>query len=368
MNTPELVTVAVLWSAAAYRGALAVQKPATWRTSMAVSVAAVAAATTAHVNRLDIDAALGQPNATNLGSRLALCLAVAGGQLYQLDTRQPGAPTSKRRRILLVGAGTAAISVIAWVAAPIHTVELADLADAPRHPASLVYAVAIYLYLLWFQIDMAQYAHRSYRSARATDPPAAAAVALLGASAWCGAAVLLLWIAHSGAAQVLGISTPLLDQVSTRHVPHRPEPVRSRPAHASPAARARPPPRRTTARVQLDPLWRLALRHHPHVQLPLRQDRLTRTLDPRLVAQRRLIEISDALEEHHVATARDHARARSRHRRSPRRTPRRDLGQGSADRPGQCALAPATDHPEHHTEECEETRCELTRTWPTSSG
>ena len=103
MNTPELVTVAVLWSAAAYRGTVAVQKPAAWRTSMAVSVAAVAAATTAHVNRLDIDAALGQPNATNLGSRLALCLAVAGGQLYQLDTRQPGAPRSKRRRILLVG-------------------------------------------------------------------------------------------------------------------------------------------------------------------------------------------------------------------------------------------------------------------------
>lgn len=304
MNTPELVTVAVLWSAAAYRGALAVQKPATWRTSMAVSVAAVAAATTAHVNRLDIDAALGQPNATNLGSRLALCLAVAGGQLYQLDTRQPGAPTSKRRRILLAGTATAAVSVIAWFAAPIHTVELADLANAPRHPASLVYAVSIYLYLLWFQIDMAQYAHRSYRSAKATDPPAAAAVALLGASAWCGAAVLLIWIAHSGAAQVLGIPTPLLDQVSGALFPIALSlyaagllmlPLLPALAHRLAARRLA---------MQLDPLWQLALRHHPHVQLPLRQDRLTRTLDPRLVAQRRLIEISDALEEHHVAPAR----------------------------------------------------------------
>ena len=178
----------------------------------------------------------------------------------------------------------------------------------------------------------------------------------------------MIWIAHSGAAQVLGIPTPLLDQVSGALFPIALSlyaagllmlPLLPALAHRLAARRLA---------MQLDPLWRLALRHHPHVQLPLRQDRLTRTLDPRLVAQRRLIEISDALEEHHVATGKDHARARSRHRRATRRTPRRDLGQGSADRPGQCALAPATDHPEHHTEECEETRCELTRTWPTSSG
>lgn len=301
MTAPELLTMAVLWSAAAYRGVRASRRPAAWRTALAVAVTALATAATAHFNRIRLDEWLNVPNVTNLGSRFALCIAVAGAQIYLLGTRHPDVPDGRRRAIYAAGTLTAATSLAAWLAAPIHTLELADLAEAPRHLASLVYIVTIYLYLAWFQVDMARYAHQSFRSARATDPPAAAAIALIGASAWAGVAVLLLWATHSSVAQSTGRSTPILDRLATILFP-LPLILFASGLLALPVLPAlahRLAARRLTH--QLEPLWRLVVDQHPHVHLPLRQDRITRAIDARLSAQRRLIEISDALEEHRVA-------------------------------------------------------------------
>lgn len=300
MTAPEILTVVALWSAAAYRANLARTKPAAWRTALALGVCALAIATTSHFNRARLDEWLGLPNATNLGSRLALCVAVASAQLYLLETRRPDATVARRRAIYAGAAVTGLASVIAWIAAPIHRVELPDLADAPRLPASLVYAVTIYLYLAWFQIDIARYAHRSFRGARDSDPPAAAAIALIGASAWAGCAVLLTWTAHSTSTQVLDRPTPLLDRVATVlfPIPLTLFAIGLLALPVTPAISHRLAARRLTLR--LNPLWQAILNQHPHVHLRLRQDRVRQTLDPRLGAQRRLIEISDGLEEHHV--------------------------------------------------------------------
>lgn len=301
MTVFEVLTVAALWGAGAYRGVRARRRPATWRTALAVSVVALAIAATAHFNRIRLDEWLNISNVTNLGSRLALCVAVASAQIYLLGTRHSDIPDGQRRTIYAVSAATAATSSAAWLAAPIHTVELADLGEAPRHLASFVYIVTIYLYLAWFEVGVARYAHQSFRSARSTDPPAAVAIALIGASAWSGIAVLLMWTTHSSVAQIVGRSTPYLDRMATLLFPV-PLTLFASGLLALPALPAlahRLAARRLT--VRLDPLWRLIVNQHPHVHLPLRQDRITQVLDPRLKAQRRLIEISDGLEEHQVA-------------------------------------------------------------------
>ncbi len=300
MTALEILTVIALWSATAYRAHLARTKPAAWRTALTLGVGALAVAATGHFKRARLDEWLGIPNATNLGSRFALCVAVASAQIYLLETRQPDATVARRRAIYAGAAATGLVSVIAWVSAPIHAVELPDLADAPRHPASLVYAVTIYLYLAWFQVDLARYAHRSFRAARESDPPAAAAIALIGASAWAGCLVLLTWTAHSTATQVLDRPTPLLDRLTTVMfpIPLTLFAVGLLTLPVTPAISHRLAARRLTMR--LDPLWQAILNQHPHVHLPLGQSRVRQILDPRLCAQRRLIEIADGLEEHHV--------------------------------------------------------------------
>jgi hypothetical protein len=60
--------------------------------------------------------------------------------------------------------------------------------------------------------------------------------------------------------------------------------------------------RRTARRLAdtLQPLWETLLAQHPEVRLPGRGLPMSQRLTPRITAQRQLIEISDALEEHWV--------------------------------------------------------------------
>jgi hypothetical protein len=300
MTITVLLAVGALWGTAGYRVHLAHRRPAAWRTALALSVASIAAAATGHLVRTRLDEWLGLPNVTNLGSRLALCVAVASAQLYLLEIREPDASRPHRRRITVAAAVMAAVSVAAWTVAPIHAVELADLADAPRHPASAIYAVTIYLYVAWFQVDLARFSHHNVKAARAADPPAAVAVALIGASAYAAIALLLAWTAHNLSEQLLDRPTPVLDRLAAGLFPVPIAllalgllalPLLPQVAHRLAARRLV---------LRLDPLWHVLVSRHPHVYLPPRQDRLWQALDPRLAAQRRLIEISDALEEHRV--------------------------------------------------------------------
>lgn len=300
MTVAALLAVAALWGTAGYRVYLARRRPAAWRNALALSVTSIAAAATGHLVRARLDEWLGLANVTNLGSRLALCIAVASAQLYLLEIRESDASRPRRRRITVAAAAMAALSVAAWALAPIHDAELVDLADAPRHPASAIYAVMIYLYVAWFQVDLARFSLHNVKAARTKDPPAAVAVALIGASACAAIALLLAWTAHNLSEQLLASPTPVLDRLAAGLFPVPIAllatgllalPLLPRVAHRVAARRLV---------LRLDPLWHALVSRHPHVYLPPRQDRFRQLLDPRLAAQRRLIEISDALEEHGV--------------------------------------------------------------------
>lgn len=300
MMALEFFAASVLWAAVAYRTALAITRPIYWRTWLAVSVGALATAATAYPFRAQIDETLATPNLTNLAGRCLLCIAVVGAQFYLAATREPEAPRRVQARFVGAGAVAAGVSCAAWVAAPIHSEELLDLAAGPRHPASVVYAVTIYLYLALFLIDLWRYARRSFQSAREQDPPAAAAIALIGASTWAGLVVLLIWTVHTTFTQLSGHRSAQLDSLAGSIFP-LPLTLFACGVLALPAAAAvshHLASRRLSQ--ELEPLWLLVLRTHPDVQLTGRHHRIVRGLDSRWTAQRRLIEISDALEAHQV--------------------------------------------------------------------
>lgn len=293
----------ILWGAAGYRIALAIRRPASWRTAYAVSVSLLAVAATAHFRREYLDAAVGVPNVTNLGSRIAMAISVTAGQFYVLGTRTAAPSQRRHRTIYFAGASVVLVSTASWFMAPIHSVELSDLAAAPAHPASLVYAVTIYLYVAWFLVDFTRYAHQNFGNLRHSDPPAAVAAALIASSGWTGVPVLLLFATHMSLAQLRGYPDPYLDGIASVLFPLAIAlnvlgllmvPLSPVIAHRRAARRMK---------RSLGPLWQALVAQHPHLHLPITRSRVLQHLMPRMSAQRHLIEISDALEERKVPAA-----------------------------------------------------------------
>ncbi len=300
MSMLMLVALFAMWSAAVYRVGVALRQPATHRTEFAVWVTFVAAAATGYAARPQLDAAVGIPNVTNLGSRLALCIAIAAGQLFLRDMRSPKPNPHGRHWILAASVATAAISVISWSLAPLHDAEHLDLATVDPSIATWLYAVAIYVYDGWAVVVTTRYVSRNLDALRRTDPPAAVAAFLVRASGWTGVPVLMLWAVHVTLAQVAGVPEPYLERVSAVLFPV---------SLALMGAGLLMIPllpvmqhRRTALRLSgsLQPLWETLLIHHPEVRLPRRGPLMAGWLTPRITAQRQLIEVSDALEEHWV--------------------------------------------------------------------
>ena len=295
-----LVALLAMWAAAAYRIGVALRQPVTRRIEFAIWVTFVAAAATGYAVRPQLDAAVGIPNITNLGSRVALCIAIATGQLFLRDMRSAKPSPRGRHWILAASLVTAAISVITWCVAPLHDAEHLDLATIHPSIATWLYAVAIYVYAGWAVIVTTTYVSRNLDALRRTDPPAAVAAFLVRASGWTGVPVLMLWAVHVTLAQLTGVSEPYLERISSTLFPLSLAlmgagllmiPLLPVMQHRRNALRLT---------VSLQPLWETLLSQHPEVRLPRRGLPMTRWLKPRITAQRQLIEVSDALEEHWV--------------------------------------------------------------------
>jgi Family of unknown function (DUF6545) len=302
MSMLMLVALLAMWSAAAYRIGVALRQPATRRTEFAIWVTFVAAAATGYALRPQIDAAVGIPNITNLGSRIALCIAIAAGQLFLRDMRSAKPNPRGRHWILASSLVTAAISVIAWCVAPLHDAEHLDLATVHPSIATWLYAVAIYVYAGWAVIVTTTYVSRNLDALRRTDPPAAVAAFLVRASGWTGVPVLILWGAHVTVAQATRAPEPYLERVSSVLFP-----VSLALMGAGllmipllPVMQHHRNARRMSGNLQ--PLWETLLTQHPEVRLPRRGLPMAGWLRPRITAQRQLIEVSDALEEHWVSS------------------------------------------------------------------
>lgn len=302
MTRAQLGAALILWAAASYRTLRAIRNPRWWRAWLSVSLAALALAATAHPFRGRLDLALGIPNLTNLAGRSLLCLAVVGAQFYLGGVKGPDAAGPGRTRIVAVGAAAVCVSCASWAMAPIHDVELLDLGIAPRHAATLVYAVTVYVYLAWFLLDLWNYARRTYRAARSQDPPAAAVIALIAASIVAGLLTLSAWTADASVSQVLGVRSSVLDSVAAVLFPVAMTlfalgmfslPVAAIVSHQLAARRLS---------QQLEPLWEAVLSTHPEVALSSGRYQRIPGLGLRWKAQRRLIEVCDGLEAHKVAS------------------------------------------------------------------
>lgn len=297
-----LVALLAMWSAAVYRIGVALRQPATRRTEFAIWVTLVASAATGYALRPQLDAAVGIPNITNLGSRIALCIAIAAGQLFLRDMRSAEPNPRGRQWIFAASVVTAAISIIAWCMAPLHDTEHLDLATVHPSIATWLYAVAIYVYDGWAVIVTTTYVSRNLDALRRTDPPAAVAAFLVRASGWTGVPVLVLWAVHVTVAQVTGAPEPYLEQVSSVLFPISLAlmgagllmiPLLPVMQHCRKA-------RRMSGNLQ--PLWETLLTQHPEVRLPHRGLPVAAPFRPRIIAQRQLIEVSDAMEEHWVSS------------------------------------------------------------------
>ena len=299
--SPAPLVLAGLIAAAAYRVVLAVRQPAPWRTAMATALTLLAFASTMSLTAFHVDAATGVANGANLASRLALIAAVVAAQTYLGDTRAETRPARHRHQTVGVLAGVATIG--AWVAAPIHEGTLEALANAPAHPASLIYTLVLYLHTGWFLSGLTKYAHHEYAALARLDPPAARAVLLIGAAGWTGIPVLALFALRATLVQTTDRPWPELDDLTTTVFP---VPLALFAAGVGllpllPVLQHRKEARALARRVEA--LWRELIAQHPHLRLPRAHSRVLQTLAPRLVARRRLIEIADALEERRVPHA-----------------------------------------------------------------
>lgn len=294
---PMIAAVLILWAAAAYRLVLAVRDPAPWRSTIAVALTFLSISATGALVRVPVDHWLGIPNLVNLAGRVALTIALIYGHRYLDALSFPGAPQRRAVTHAGVGAVVIALSVSAWILAPIHDVELPDLAAAPPSPASLVYSITIHLYAAWFIISLISFSARERRRLQVDDPPVAGAVLLITAGCWVGLVTLALFVGRTIFGQVAGRPDPHLDPMTNVLFPVS---LLLFGAGVATIPLMRIVIHWVSARQridELDSLWRFVRAQHDHLHLPMPGRSTLPFLAPSLVAQRLLIEIADALEE-----------------------------------------------------------------------
>lgn len=284
------MTVAItllLWTGALWRVRMARLYPSRHRRLMAQAAAGMAAATTLYLYRDALDALLGVPNLALLLMRIVGIFAGMSGLLYLRDIRPAGLG---RAAIVQTALAAMVVVTVAWALSPLHDRPLSDIATLPRGWPT-VYGAVLYLYGAFVFAICAQVGIQHAKATRTTDPAGAAATALIAAASISALAIILLFLGN------LLAGRPWLHTLRTALVP-LPAVLMILGYIAIPLVA--PVIRWMTARATIRRtrgLWEALVAQHPAVELPLP---VTTRFSRALRAERRLIEISDSLEQHTI--------------------------------------------------------------------
>ncbi len=285
------VILGLLWVGAAYRGLMAVRMGTRHRRLLAVAAIGLAAATTLFVLRDPLDRIVGVPNLSLLGMRVVGITAGAAGLLW-LESRTVSSRRS--RGVIFVTAAAIVLLVIAWGLSPIHDAQLTDIATLERGWPT-VYGGVLYLYAGYVFAVVGWVALRHVRDIRHTDPAGAFSTGFIAAASVTALILIVLFLIN------LLIGRPWLHTLRTVLVP-APAVLMITGYVAIPLVAPliqRLAAAKTIRRTRT--LWSALVDRHPEVRLPLPA---TAKFSQPLLAQRRLIEISDSLEQHTIADAR----------------------------------------------------------------
>lgn len=298
MTAVEAAVAAALWGAAGYRLVVVVRGPTRPRTLLAVTAVAMAVTATAHFAGEQVDRIVDIPNVGSLTARLMLILSLTALRIWAGAVEHPEGRTSRARVALAVLAG--AITVIAWIASPLHERTVTDHATLVQTPALLTYTIGIYLFFAWISIDLGAFSARRALGLLRSDRAAAVALATITLAATTGTVVMLAFSLHV-AVNASGNPTTLFATVGRTLMPITLVAlgvgILTLPLARSAAA--------ARDLVRVTPQWRTS---PDTVRLSSRS-----LVAPQTLLTRRLIEIQDTreataapdeLDEHRVTTAR----------------------------------------------------------------
>ena len=205
--------VALTWAAASYRVALSVRsETTTWRTAFTACAVGVAlAAATEVFGDQTIDAWTGAWNLSLLLTRLLLTSAAVAASIYVATLKQPTVSPSTVSRRLAVGGVLVAIQTAAWLAAPIHSRELATTAEVDGSSFSgMIFVVTFASALVWAMVEVAQFCFSRARGH--TDLPRTISLTLSGSACAAGALLFVAGVGAFLARQLLGVDTQVVSR------------------------------------------------------------------------------------------------------------------------------------------------------------
>jgi hypothetical protein len=189
-----VLMLVLLWGAAIYRIAFTARHPLTvWRAAFTVGTTMTAVSATFWVYRAAIDRLTGVANLANLLCHIALLAGVVSGLVYIESLRHRQLPRRQVGLHLGVGALTALVMVLTWVAAPIHGRFYPDLAPLAGNLSITLYSAAFYVFLVWSLGRIAAFC--LIQGFRREDPARTVSLILTGLSCALGALISAIWAA-----------------------------------------------------------------------------------------------------------------------------------------------------------------------------
>jgi hypothetical protein len=327
----------LLWVAASYRMWVTMRSQhALWRISFTISTVSVAVAVTLQLSRAQLDATMHIPNIAGLLVHLVFAVGLAWVHVYLETLRHEHPDPGRVRRNLVVGAAVAAMMMATWVLSPIHAGEYASLAEAPGHPALVVYHLAFYGYMIISLGSIARFCAHEARPHRPAALTRRLSLALIGVACATAVPVMVLYALSAVLPAAMGHSGQVYGRLGDVLVPW-PLMVLSlgilalwtMPWFVDVAAAER---RWRTLR----PLWAHLVARHPEVHLSLPSP--ARSLGRQQLRERRvIIEINDAL-RHETVQARPgsgpNALGAALARQTPGSTQARDVLDPTVDETG----------------------------------
>ena len=287
--------VALMWAAAVYRVVLSVRSETTvWRTAFTACAVGVAlAATTEIFGDQTIDAWSGVWNLALLLTRVLLTSAAVAASIYVATLKRSTVTSSTIGLRLAVGGLLVAVQTAAWLAAPIHSRELATTAEVDGSSFSgMVFVVTFASAVVWAMVEVAQFCFSRARGH--TDLPRTISLTLSGSACAAGALLFVAGVGAFLARQVLNVNTQVVSRMVNSLLPL----VVVVLALGTLSLLIAPPALDVARQLRrwwcLRPLWRDLIRSRPEVHLDV-----PRTGGPRRRLQVRLhrvvVETHDAL-------------------------------------------------------------------------
>jgi len=212
--------VALMWAAAAYRVVLSVRSETTmWRTAFTACAVGVALATTTETfGDQMIDAWSGVWNLSLLLTRVLLTGAAVAASIYVATLKRPTVTPSTISLRLTVGGLLVAVQTAAWLAAPIHSRELATTAEVDGSSFSgMVFVVTFASAVVWAMVEVAQFCFSRARGH--TDLPRTISLTLSGSACAAGALLFVAGVGAFLARQFLGVDTQVVSQTVNSVLP-----------------------------------------------------------------------------------------------------------------------------------------------------